>query len=693
MATPCKTDLDPQAVPAKATELLYVWINQDETGFMKQTGFNFCPNYTFTMTYEYDGRYRLTCTEDQERPNVWKTDTIVNLTAVVGENGTGKTSLLKHLVNAPMLPVKRNQIPEELFRYDASLTDLDELRECATMVQIYRNGNSIRIIHNFDGMLFINSTNFDACHVSELAENDTLLQDQTRIYMSNAFSSSKSIWDPIRKQKPIIFSPTGNYARADIFFKKVCGLNLREEPDQPEPEDTESKAADAFCYLQEIIASHKNYKDFESLCAVNYYHHLHSGGAADAPMLSDRKDLTIGLANFYNLTYQAAIDTSSNSKYQKSLRSVRRIYKDTLKQAIHERQICPMLSMYREHELRYLVINEVVISPDSTLLRYYTDAKKQIAQLESILRNCGAEQADLNRQNGRSAAPRIRLRYGSESYREFCKFISQQMRQNDSFILKYLTIEIPPHSSGEQALQNVFSWLRLPPSFKEIFGEESISIGKSILLLLDEVDLYIHPEWQRQFLHTLSERLHAEYPGKHIQVVISTHSPLILSDIPSGNVIYLEKDKTNDTVRQRSVCRETFGANLFSLLKDSFFLERSIGEFARRKIDEIITDLARLKETPDDPELRKKSQGHRQVIGIIGEPMLRGKLLSLYEEALGKDSRTRELEKLSLLLNRLQESDDPEDRKLYLKLLKKMDPEKQKNETEKKHDDGPYAFS
>ena len=139
-----------------------------------------------------------------------------------------------------------------------------------------------------------------------------------------------------------------------------------------------------------------------------------------------------------------------------------------------------------------------------------------------------------------NASFRVRINRDSATYGRFCEFIDDIMTQEESFVLKYLLIDKVPLSSGEQALQNIFTWLRLPPSFNEIFGEESIPIHDNILLLLDEVDLYMHPEWQRNFLHYLSEQLKEEYKGKHIQIIISTHSPLVLSDIPYGNIIYLE---------------------------------------------------------------------------------------------------------------------------------------------------------
>ena len=63
--------------------------------------------------------------------------------------------------------------------------------------------------------------------------------------------------------------------------------------------------------------------------------------------------------------------------------------------------------------------------------------------------------------------------------------------------------------------------------------------------------------------------------------MIVTHSPFILSDIPESNVLYLGREEA-------STVGNTFGANIYDLLRDSFFLKSDIGELAHSKIDEMI---------------------------------------------------------------------------------------------------------
>jgi hypothetical protein len=282
-------------------------------------------------------------------------------------------------------------------------------------------------------------------------------------------------------------------------------------------------------------------------------------------------------------------------------------------------------------------------------------AQREIKELCGILRECGCtDRAHPSRWN--NAAKTIVVERGKRQYRKFCKFVEQRMKMPTSFVLKHMMVSVPPQSSGEKAMQDMFSWLRLPPYFQEILGECSVTIGDHILLMLDEVDLYMHPEWQRKFLKLLSDGLDQEYRDKKIQVIITTHSPLVLSDIPRENVVYLKRDGNKCKIVDGPDMEETFGANIFSLLKDSFFLSKTMGEFARTRIDKVIDDLEKLKKSPQDLKLKKEC---RKLIEHIGEPIIRKKLMMMYNEAVGSDPAYLDRQSLERF-SRLLESRDPE---------------------------------
>lgn len=88
---------------------------------------------------------------------------------------------------------------------------------------------------------------------------------------------------------------------------------------------------------------------------------------------------------------------------------------------------------------------------------------------------------------------------------------------------------------------------------------------------IDEIDLYLHPEWQRRIVRDLLSLLRRQFKGHYFQIILTSHSPIVLSDIPVENCIFLKK-KSNGTVCQEERNTQTFGANIYTLYKDAFFL-------------------------------------------------------------------------------------------------------------------------
>lgn len=120
----------------------------------------------------------------------------------------------------------------------------------------------------------------------------------------------------------------------------------------------------------------------------------------------------------------------------------------------------------------------------------------------------------------------------------------------------------------------------------------------SLLLWLDEADLTYHPEWQRRFLSILTAFLPKIYPRtccQDMQILLTTHSPLMLGDSPAHSVIYLSKDAEGNVTVDDSGLHQTFGENLYMLLQNSFAVkDGAIGALVQNKIQEILKTLEEL---------------------------------------------------------------------------------------------------
>ncbi len=111
---------------------------------------------------------------------------------------------------------------------------------------------------------------------------------------------------------------------------------------------------------------------------------------------------------------------------------------------------------------------------------------------------------------------------------------------------------------------------------------------KQVLVILEEIELYYHPALQQDFiLYMLNGLRQMEYKNlKNVQVLIVTHSPFVLSDIPSANILALRKGVPEIKTEIKS-----FGANIHDMLSKSFFLDNGRGKFAEWCIGNILKRL------------------------------------------------------------------------------------------------------
>lgn len=147
---------------------------------------------------------------------------------------------------------------------------------------------------------------------------------------------------------------------------------------------------------------------------------------------------------------------------------------------------------------------------------------------------------------------------------------------------------------------------------------------RNMNLVLDEVEICFHPEYQRQFVFKLIDLLTKLRLTRwcSINIMIATHSPFILSDIPQQNILYLE----NGACANGQVNVNPYAANVNDILHQSFFLKDAfMGEFSLRRIGNLVSEIdnCNTKKEVRTAEILKKE------IELVGDKFLRQQLMTL----------------------------------------------------------------
>ena len=109
-----------------------------------------------------------------------------------------------------------------------------------------------------------------------------------------------------------------------------------------------------------------------------------------------------------------------------------------------------------------------------------------------------------------------------------------------------------------------------------------------------------------------------------INVIITTHSPFVLSDIPDANILCLKKGEPH---RGAEVLKRTFCANVYDLLANQFFMSEFVGEFAHEKLDLLIKMVNQKKRLREDEYQRLKAE-----VNLVGDDFIREKLNERLDE-------------------------------------------------------------
>ncbi len=149
---------------------------------------------------------------------------------------------------------------------------------------------------------------------------------------------------------------------------------------------------------------------------------------------------------------------------------------------------------------------------------------------------------------------------------------------------------------------------------------------KQILLMIDEGESSLHPQYQIEYVNDLFELLRPILPALvDLQIIFSTHSPLMLSDFPGYSVhrLFTEEDKAKMKEKGLDPLQKprTFGANVHSLLKDDFFIDDTIGKFARAKLEWVVNRISGEVSWEDGDEEKAD-----RIIKMLGEPVLKERL-------------------------------------------------------------------
>ncbi|MGB1204567.1 MAG: AAA family ATPase [Chitinophagales bacterium] len=584
-------------------ELLYIWIK--EYNNIKEEGFNFSPRYWFKFDKNTN---TLTCekrkpeladifnnTEEEKKKKYAK---IVNVTAIVGENGTGKSSLLDFL----MLSNKHEYPSILLFSNEKNNLIFSTLNEniikptnCQMMFNCNNMSHNIlsnKIIFYSPIIDFRNSINLGAKNKAA---------DRGRQFSEKSEKLSQ------------IFDISSN----TLLYKEELSLHIVKDVERQ---------------LNVILYADKNEKlkdEFNKIsipkkCKVKFAH------ITGTNITHGERKFVVNTENVinkiiknnpdYGAIYQNILyNRSLFNEYNKSLGNKDLVY-------LMENDIRPSIFKPKIENNKIVIDDKGEIQKEEDVLEQETkELNKCIQELIGVLNENIQTVNFEDTQNENNFRKSQSIEFNFETTKKILEFYLNYINawKNISHqFYDFLQFDWRDMSSGEKAFLNLYS--RLWDAKKQIEQKEKEreekDKSKFLYLLIDEGEMGFHPKWQKAYLKRLIDFVKVAFEGKKIQIIMTSHSPFLVSDLPKENVIFLRKDDDGNCEVAEPNFKRTFAENIHTLLANSFFMENGlVGEFAREKILGIKKKLDDAKYILEEDE----KEYFEAVIESIGEPILR----------------------------------------------------------------------
>ena len=150
---------------------------------------------------------------------------------------------------------------------------------------------------------------------------------------------------------------------------------------------------------------------------------------------------------------------------------------------------------------------------------------------------------------------------------------------------------------------------------------------------MDEPDNTFHPEWKRTTIQMILEKCTA-HQNSSFQLWLSSHSPIMLSDVPIQSAILLCRDDTAayPMKKQVPIQRSPFAQQIYALYNDGFILQKGIvGEYATNRIHSLSEQLSSY-ETRTEKNTDGSDEEILPLIALVEEPLIKGYLYDSYRK-------------------------------------------------------------
>lgn len=572
-------------------QLVYFWI--EEYGILKEQGINFNSGFYFEMKKD-NSQYILERKKEKEKkiPGNFFGEGIENISCIIGENGSGKTTLIRSIINSKHGLRRHNIVGNYLMIFENN-----------GKFYIEKDMKNIKIHTNI-------KTSEDKYIRPKYVYFNTEISKTPINYITNVLDISlvndiyKSVVRKETNKKEIIeekITVIGSEILAETErkkqFRRIEFLSEKKEIIEKIPYIEFKKK------LQDIHRKKKISMKLKSEINISYEYNEKDYDIFFNKLGKIEENI---YGNFINILWKYICLNLSRNNITKELKN---FLKEKMKTKENENifsWIKDNLDIIKEKEF-----DELSSKGDTGWYEQSLIKLSDIYGIERLIESFKNLNKEIEVTNDKEIKITIDM---------FNKIFYKNVNIANKIFDYYLGIGF---SNGEEIFLDFFIKLYGIRGTIEANGEL-----ESVILFLEELESFMHPEWQRKVVDFLSF-LKNNIPWMKnidVQVILVSHTPFLIGDIPGGNISYF---KEGEIMRNEY---ETFGGNIYNILKEQFLMESCFGEFSKEKIKKVVNLLSKDENNNYKKiEIENKKEEIEFVIDSIGEDLIRNKLKKMYD--------------------------------------------------------------
>lgn len=572
-------------------QLVYFWI--EEYGILKEQGINFNSGFYFEMKKD-NSQYILERKKEKEKkiPGNFFGEGIENISCIIGENGSGKTTLIRSIINSKHGLRRHNIVGNYLMIFENN-----------GKFYIEKDMKNIKIHTNI-------KTSEDKYIRPKYVYFNTEISKTPINYITNVLDISlvndiyKSVVRKETNKKEIIeekITVIGSEILAETErkkqFRRIEFLSEKKEIIEKIPYIEFKKK------LQDIHRKKKISMKLKSEINISYEYNEKDYDIFFNKLGKIEENI---YGNFINILWKYICLNLSRNNITKEL-------KNFLKEKMKTKENENIFSWIKDnlYIIKEKEFDELSSKGDTGWYEQSLIKLSDIYGIERLIESFKNLNKEIEVTNDKEIKITIDM---------FNKIFYKNVNIANKIFDYYLGIGF---SNGEEIFLDFFIKLYGIRGTIEANGEL-----ESVILFLEELESFMHPEWQRKVVDFLSF-LKNNIPWMKnidVQVILVSHTPFLIGDIPGGNISYF---KEGEIMRNEY---ETFGGNIYNILKEQFLMESCFGEFSKEKIKKVVNLLSKDENNNyKEIEIEKNKEEIEFVIDSIGEDLIRNKLKKMYD--------------------------------------------------------------